>query len=279
MGKQFILALDAGHYLGTPGKRCMKALDLNETREWILNDRVTRYQEERARQYEGLITVRMDDPTGRTETTLQDRVALANAIGANFYLSNHHNAGMNGKRGGGCVAYCSKGSTRSPEWRDALYDAVIAAGGLKGNRTYPKAKEDWYVCRNTDMPAVLMEYGFMDSPDDVPVILTDAHAKLCGYATIDAIAKKAGLKRKPEETTAPIKVPDDEITFVTLEEIPEFFRRTVAKLTACGAVSGWGDERGLDLSVRDLRHLTWMTRYVDRAIEAAKVDPAQEIEE
>ena len=100
----FILALDAGHYLATPGKRCLKSLDPKETREWILNDRVTRYQQERARMYEGLIAVRVDDLTGRTETTLAERVALANAIDADLYLSNHHNAGMNGKSGGGCVA-------------------------------------------------------------------------------------------------------------------------------------------------------------------------------
>ena len=34
MGKgAFILALDAGHYLATPGKRCLKSLDPGETRE------------------------------------------------------------------------------------------------------------------------------------------------------------------------------------------------------------------------------------------------------
>ena len=102
MGKPtFILALDAGHYLATPGKRCLKSLDPGETREWILNDRVTRFQQERARMYDGLIAVRVDDHSGRTETTLAERVALANAIDADFYLSNHHNAGMNGKKGGG----------------------------------------------------------------------------------------------------------------------------------------------------------------------------------
>ena len=125
-------------------------------------------------------------------------LALANAIDADLYLSNHHNAGMNGKSGGGCVAYCSKGSTKSPAWRDALYAAVIAAGGLKGDRREPKARADWYVCHNTNMPAVLMEYGFMDSPDDVPVILTEEHAKLCGYSTVDAIAKKDGTEAASE---------------------------------------------------------------------------------
>ena len=36
----FKIALSAGHYKYTAGKRCMKSLDPNETREWILNDRI-----------------------------------------------------------------------------------------------------------------------------------------------------------------------------------------------------------------------------------------------
>jgi hypothetical protein len=36
----FKLALTAGHYMGTAGKRCIKSLDKNETREWWLNNRI-----------------------------------------------------------------------------------------------------------------------------------------------------------------------------------------------------------------------------------------------
>lgn len=36
----FKLALDAGHGLYTAGKRCLKSLDPNETREWVLNNRI-----------------------------------------------------------------------------------------------------------------------------------------------------------------------------------------------------------------------------------------------
>lgn len=258
MGKgAFMLALDAGHYLATPGKRCLKSLDPGETREWILNDRVTQYQQERARMYEGLIAVRVDDHTGRTETTLAERVALANAIDADFYLSNHHNAGMNGKKGGGCVAYCSRGSTKSPAWRDALYDAVIAAGGLKGDRREPKTTADWYVCRNTKMPAVLMEYGFMDSPDDVPVILTEEHAKLCGYATIDAIAKKVGLKLRQ----SPVEEAVGGVRYKGIADAPEYARHAIAELMACGALNGTGSEKGIDLDLDALRVLTIVMRY------------------
>ena len=35
------IAIDAGHGLKTAGKRCLKSLDKNETREWVLNNRVS----------------------------------------------------------------------------------------------------------------------------------------------------------------------------------------------------------------------------------------------
>ena len=35
-----VIALDAGHGMGTAGKRCLKSIDPNQTREWFLNDRI-----------------------------------------------------------------------------------------------------------------------------------------------------------------------------------------------------------------------------------------------
>ena len=40
------IAIDAGHYKGTPGRRCLAALDPSETREWELNRRVADKLEE-----------------------------------------------------------------------------------------------------------------------------------------------------------------------------------------------------------------------------------------
>lgn len=261
--KNFVVAVCAGHGLGTPGKRCMKALDPNETREWVLNDRVARAFQERAEEYEGFVTVRMDDPTGRTDTPLQQRVELANAIEADLYWSPHHNAGIGGKDGpqhdGGIVAYCSKGSTRSPEWRDAIYDASIAAGGIKGNRTEPKARADWYVCKNTNMPSVLMEYGFMDSPDDVPIILDPEYSRRMGIAAADAVAAKAGLKRKPTETTPPIEIPDEERRYNSVEELPDWAQEIISKLVSQDIIQG--DELGrLDLSLDMVRIMMFVYR-------------------
>lgn len=194
-----LLALDAGHCISTPGRRCSKEFDPDQHREWWLNDRIARAVQARAAQYEGFTVFRTDDVTGKVDVRLAERCRVANAAGADFFLSIHHNGGINGGSGGGLVAYSYPGSAVSAEWRDALYDAVLAAGKLKGNRATPKATANYAVLRQTNMPAVLIEHGFMDSSTDVPVILTDTYATACGFAEADCIAARFGLQRKKED--------------------------------------------------------------------------------
>lgn len=196
----FKIAVDAGHCLKTAGKRLHKKLDATETREWTLNDRVARYFTEAAKQYEGVELLRVDDTSGQKEVSLANRCKAANNWGADMYISMHHNAGVNLGTGGGIVAYSYKNGTKGAEYRDNIYEACIAAGGLVGNRAEPKQPYGFYVLKHTNAPAVLMEYGFMDSKTDAPVILQDSYSKLMGYATMEGIAKVAGLKKKVVET-------------------------------------------------------------------------------
>lgn len=198
------LALDAGHGLNTPGKRCLKSLDPNETREWWLNDRIADKVEVLLEGYEGVTVLRMDDITGACDVSLAQRTKAANARDADIYLSIHHNAGIKGGIGGGIVAYCHpKAGQESVELRDAFYEALAARTGLMGNRANPKATANHYVTRETTMPAVLLELGFMDSATDVPVILTEEYAQNCAEAIVEVVASWAGLTRKRETT------PDD----------------------------------------------------------------------
>lgn len=200
----FKIAYGAGHRLVTSGKRLPKALDPNETREWVLNDRVARYFAEAASQYEGVELLRVDDPEGKKAIDLKARCEAANDWGADFCLAIHHNAGIKLGKGGGIVAYIYKKGTKAEEYQKAIYNACIAAGGLKGNRAVPLATGNLYAVRCTDAPAVLMEYGFMDSSTDAPVILTEAYSKLVGYATMEGIAKVAGLKKKKKTSTSSV---------------------------------------------------------------------------
>lgn len=198
--KMFKIALGAGHGIGTPGKRCLKALDPNETREWQLNDRVCDYVEQYLADYDGYELLRLDDSDdGAEDVALADRVKSANSWGADFYLSIHHNAGINGGSGGGIVAYTHPQSSKeSVEWRDELYEALIEKTGLRGNRAAPKATSNLYVLRETKMPAVLLELGFMDSAADVPVILTDEYARGCALAIVEVVVRRGGLTKKAQ---------------------------------------------------------------------------------
>ena len=74
----FKLALNAGHYMGTPGKRCDAKLDPNETREWWLNDRIADKVETKLKPYDGIEILRIDDTTGKTDLSLTNRTNKAN---------------------------------------------------------------------------------------------------------------------------------------------------------------------------------------------------------
>jgi peptidoglycan hydrolase-like protein with peptidoglycan-binding domain len=196
------IAYCAGHYLGTAGKRIPAQLDANCTREWVLNDRVARYFAEAAEGYDDVQVYRTDDETGKTFLDIPERVAQANKWGADLYIDMHHNAAGVIFTGGGVEAFSYPGSVAGRKYRDAIYEAVVAAGGLKGNRGNPLQEKRFDSLSLSKMPAVLVEYGYMDSAVDAPIILTDAYAKKVGYATMDAIAKLEGLKKKASDADA-----------------------------------------------------------------------------
>lgn len=200
----FKIAITAGHYKYTPGKRCMKSLDPNETREWVLNDRIADKVEKLLKDYTGYELLRTDDTTGEKEVDLADRTAKANNWGADFYLSIHHNAGANGTAAGGITAYVRTNPlAASVEWQKELYNALIAETGLKGNRASPLYRSNLHEVYVPKMPSVLLELGFMDSKTDVPIILTEDFANKCAKAIVDVIVKRGKLEKKPVEHKKP----------------------------------------------------------------------------
>jgi N-acetylmuramoyl-L-alanine amidase len=194
------IALDAGHFSKTPGKRCLKKLDPKETREWTLNDRIADKVEKLLKNYTGYELIRVDDTTGKKDISTKNRAKAANNFKADFYLSIHHNAGIEGGSGGGIVAYVAKNvNAATLEWQKELYNALIAKTGLKGNRSNPLPKKNYTVIYNTNMPAVLLELGFMDSKTDVPVILSEKYADQCAEAIVSVLVKRGKLTKKAAE--------------------------------------------------------------------------------
>jgi len=215
-----LICIDAGHGLHTAGRRCLASIDHNETREWVLNSRTADLLTPRLEAM-GCEVIRVDDPTGEEDVSLETRVAVANKLGAAVYISIHHNAGINGGSGGGTVVYvCKDAQERSYQLQEAVYRHTTVRTGLVGNRAKPMPESDLYVLRHTKMPAILIECGFMDSTTDTPVILTEEFARQIAEGIAAGVAEVYGLK-----TPAPVM--DD-------ERVREIVREELTKLLSAG---------------------------------------------
>lgn len=188
-----IIALSAGHGLYTAGKRCLKALDPSETREWYLNDRIVDKVETKLTAYHCEV-IRVNDTYGKSDTALATRVNTANKANADVYISVHHNAGLNGRSGGGTqVYYYSSNAARANEAK-ALYDAVVKETKYNGNRSQKVVKQNLYECRKTNMPAFLIEAAFMDSSTDVPLLLTEEFAENVAVGIVNFLVDYLNLQ-------------------------------------------------------------------------------------
>lgn len=201
-----LICIDAGHGLHTAGRRCLASIDPEETREWELNSRAAQLLTPKLEEL-GCEVIRADDPTGEEDVSLEARVAGANKLGADVYISIHHNAGINGGSGGGTVVYvCKDAQERSYQLQEAVYRHTAARTGLVGNRANPNPEKDLYILRNTTMPAILIECGFMDSTTDTPIILTEEFARQIAEGIAAGVAEVYGLTpAEPELTEARVR--------------------------------------------------------------------------
>lgn len=199
------LVIEAGHGLYTAGKRIPKALDPNETREWTLNNRIVVKTIKILEEYEGLQILRTDDPTGKIDVPLSERTTLANNFKADLFISVHANAYL-GKpwSGGGTTVYVHPNApANTKRLQKDLYNELIKQTGLKGNRATGTPTGNFHVVRETKMPSVLSENGFMDSRIDSKIILTEKFADQTARAHANFVINEFKLRKKEVITPTP----------------------------------------------------------------------------
>lgn len=139
------------------------------------------------------------------DTTLANRVQKANNSKANLFVSIHANAltGTEQTKAYGLVSIHTKNSSKQAvELANKCYNYLskdvswYSNGATKyGVRTdVDLTGNTYYVLRNTTMPAVLLELGFMDNLNDVEVMITDKFAQDCAIAITKAICEQLGVK-------------------------------------------------------------------------------------
>src|SRR5690554_2439267 len=186
------IGYDAGHGLNTPGKRTPDG-----EREWTFNDKVARAFANELALYEGVASKRFDDPTGKRDVPLKERTDGANAWGADYYISFHHNANTAkwGNWTGVETFVYTNASKKSIELANAIHPALVKAYGLR-DRGIKKA--NLHIVRETKMPSILIEGGFMDSTIDIKKLRDDKVLENAEREIARALAKFLGLKKRGE---------------------------------------------------------------------------------
>lgn len=169
-----VIVIDPGH-----GGRQSGAVSVTGAYEKDFNLDVGLKVKALLEQYANIQTVitRQDD----TELSLQQRVDIAKLNQANLFISIHGNKFTTPVPNGIETLYTRKESKNLAE---TLHKHVLPVTGLKDRGV---KVESLHVTRETSMPAVLLELGFLSNPADEALMLTESYQDQCAQAIVDGI--------------------------------------------------------------------------------------------
>ena len=153
---------------------------------------------------------RTDDPTGKTDIALLERVKRCNAYGPVLFISIHHNAGG----GTGIEVYWhTKGTQEDKKIAEIVAPKLAASTGLR-NRGIKQ--EVWTVltCKAT---AILVEGGFMDTTSDYEYICSEVGKRAYAKAIADAVIEYLSLEKKVVEQN-PVQEENQSTSTVTTDK-------------------------------------------------------------
>ena len=191
-----VVAVGAGHGLFTGGKRTP-----DDEREWSFNN-VTVREIIRVLNGYGIRTVRLDDPSGKRDVPLRERVAKANKAKADILVSVHHNA-ITGNwgdwTGTETFVYNQGTQTESMKLAKEVHPRLIKAYGLR-DRGIKRA--NFHMLRQSNMPAILTEGAFMDSRIDIKKMRDEEVLREAGRAIAAGILSYFNINEKASTPVA-----------------------------------------------------------------------------
>lgn len=213
MNKKYLVAIDAGHGMHTEGKQSVpmsknlyidgelvrKKGKIIKENEW--NRGVSEYLAAALKRC-GIDTMFTADMTGKTDIALSTRASKANKAKADILISNHYNAI------GSCAKWQSKIKgllvLRTKNCSEkSIKLGKLAVKHLKKDIDYEYSYGlmrdvdmsgfTLAILRQTTMPAILIEYGFMDYWNEAKLMLDKKHQKKCAEAVAKAVCEYFGV--------------------------------------------------------------------------------------
>ena len=171
------IILDAGHGPNTAGKRTPDG----KMKEYEFNSTVTRLIKKELDSF-GIIVI--FSHSDEKDVPLRERTSLANKLKVQAFISIHANAyGSNWNDASGIETFTyTKPSADSVILAKHIQESLCNAVERKDRGV---KKKDLAVLRDTNMPAVLVECGFMTNQEEARLLQTDDYRLKCatGIAT------------------------------------------------------------------------------------------------
>ncbi len=120
---------------------------------------------------------------------LSDRAKFANSLRADYFLSIHINAGG----GTGFESYTYGSDAATAAYRNVIHQKVAAVFIAAGLPDRGQKQANLAVLRETNMPAVLLELGFIDSARDAKLLKDASFLDKIAKAIADGICSAFGL--------------------------------------------------------------------------------------
>jgi N-acetylmuramoyl-L-alanine amidase len=98
---------------------------------------------------------------------LNDRAMIANAVKADLFISIHANSSKFKSSNGTETFYTNDFSKK---FADAMHPFILAVTGFKDRKVQKKSLA---VTRKTEMPAILLEPGFLSNPEEEAVLMSE----------------------------------------------------------------------------------------------------------
>ena len=196
MSKTYLVALDAGHGLNTAGKQTPDGI-----KEWTLNDKVCDKITLFLSDY-NVVVIRTDNNEGNTDEKLTARRTMYVNADADLAVSVHHNANTGTWNSAtGTEVYTDRNYTEQDQrLAELIHENMVKYTGLRGRGI---KRSDFTVITQNQVPAALVEGGFMDNKIDYAIITSDAGQESYARAVADAIIEFLGLTKKAEPVAKP----------------------------------------------------------------------------
>lgn len=125
--------------------------------------------------------------TGDTYPTLDDRVSFAENLKADLFMSIHANSGSSSATGAETYYY----RDNSKAFAAVIQKHLIAGTGIKDRGV---KKEAYKVIKQTTMPAVLVEAGFLSNTSDAKMLFSDASQNRIAAELVAGIKEYLNIK-------------------------------------------------------------------------------------